>query len=536
MSKLTVTLISFLLCVASFGSVYAISEEEYTQIQTFIEQENIRAAHEQLKAVRSSESKTSALTQILIGKMYLSLGKPAKAYEHFERATFTSVKADALAYSGLAQASLALGNLPEAKEYSDRSLKEDPDLVEAKMIKAQILSDLGKNREAEIVFQGAIAASGQSLWATRTYAQSLMRMGQNTKAKELLQNALVEKKADAPTLDLLGKLFWTEGNVEEAVRLRSKAADQFILAGNQERADQIRNWLEITGVSTIEKFESGKPSPKKATENEIKREKAREGKQVQTEEARTNQDPDNESEKDGSTAPPEVKRPVFRARAKPESMPVDHKKSVISGSGVIMHAGRWVLTNRHVVEAVNTIVVRNGLGEVRLVEKVILSEKADLAILVLNEPYPAAYSLSDESLIEPKAGEEIYVIGYPLSSILGRYNPSITEGIVSKATGFGEKKGGFQLTAKVNPGNSGGPIVNSQGQLVGVTVGRLDKQQVMEEEGFIPSDVNLGIPASTIRDFLEMPEEETIKTAAEYDATEIYEYMRAAVVLVVGQK
>jgi serine protease Do len=201
-----------------------------------------------------------------------------------------------------------------------------------------------------------------------------------------------------------------------------------------------------------------------------------------------------------------------------------------------MYAGRWVLTNRHVVEAVNTIVVRNGLGEVRLVERVILSEKADLAILVLEEAYPAAYSLSDESLIEPKAGDEIYVIGYPLSSILGRYNPSITEGIVSKATGFGEKRGGFQLTAKVNPGNSGGPIINSKGQLVGVTVGRLDKQQVMEEEGFIPADVNLGIPASTIRDFLEMPEEETIKTAAEYDATEIYEYMRAAVVLVVGQK
>ena len=61
-------------------------------------------------------------------------------------------------------------------------------------------------------------------------------------------------------------------------------------------------------------------------------------------------------------------------------------------------------------------------------------------------------------------------MGYPISSILGRFNPSITEGIISKNRGFGELTGEFQITAPMNKGNSGGPIFNANGEIVGMAL------------------------------------------------------------------
>ena len=105
----------------------------------------------------------------------------------------------------------------------------------------------------------------------------------------------------------------------------------------------------------------------------------------------------------------------------------------------------------------------------------------------------------------PKAGEQIYVMGYPMSSILGRYNPSISQGIVSKTSGFGEMAGEFQITAKMNKGNSGGPIFNDKGEIIGISVGKLNKTEVLNKDGFIPEDVNVGISGQVLTNFLNMP-------------------------------
>ena len=202
------------------------------------------------------------------------------------------------------------------------------------------------------------------------------------------------------------------------------------------------------------------------------------------------------------------------------------------GSGVVLNDGLWVLTNRHVAEKMEYASVRNGLGETREVEEIILSEDDDLAILILNKPFPEDYSLNFEDLKSVKTGEDIFVMGYPAAGLFGTFHPSITSGIISNPRGFGGKEGQFQMTAKINPGNSGGPIFNKFGEIVGLATGGLS-QKVMKEESL--NNTFYGVTAIRAISFINRPIPVSMKPKFEYSSAELYKYMRSGVVFVVGQ-
>ena len=87
----------------------------------------------------------------------------------------------------------------------------------------------------------------------------------------------------------------------------------------------------------------------------------------------------------------------------------------------------------------------------------------------------------------------------------------------------------------MNKGNSGGPIFNDKGQIVGISVGKLNKNEVLKTDGFIPEDVNVGISGQVVTNFLNMPVKAKLNESKQYDASEIYEYMRPTVVFIVSQ-
>ena len=100
--------------------------------------------------------------------------------------------------------------------------------------------------------------------------------------------------------------------------------------------------------------------------------------------------------------------------------------------------------------------------------------------------------------------ESVYVAGYPyqLVNILSR-NVKFTRGIVSSLAGTRNNYAQFQIDAAVQPGNSGGPIVNQQGNVIGVTVSGLNKGLFLKNRGTIPENINFGIKSSVARTFLE---------------------------------
>ena len=96
-----------------------------------------------------------------------------------------------------------------------------------------------------------------------------------------------------------------------------------------------------------------------------------------------------------------------------------------------------------------------------------------------------------------RLGEKVLVAGYPFGDTLSN-TIKVTAGIVSAVRGLSDDSGQFQLDAAVQPGNSGGPIYDSGGNIVGVVVSQLNKRAF----GSLVENVNFGVKASTVRQFL----------------------------------
>jgi hypothetical protein len=167
-----------------------------------------------------------------------------------------------------------------------------------------------------------------------------------------------------------------------------------------------------------------------------------------------------------------------------------------SGTGFAVGDGRSVLTNFHVVEGCKSVSIADiGTGRVRTVD-----ERNDIAIIEIARPISTALPLRTGGELRP--GEEIIVIGYPLRGLLSSA-PTVTTGIVSSLAGLRDDRTRFQISAPVQPGNSGGPVLDRAGNVVGMVVSKLNVLRVARMTGDIPQNVNFAIPVSILASVLD---------------------------------
>jgi S1-C subfamily serine protease len=102
----------------------------------------------------------------------------------------------------------------------------------------------------------------------------------------------------------------------------------------------------------------------------------------------------------------------------------------------------------------------------------------------------------------PKKGEEVTAFGYPLHGLLSS-GGNVSTGVVSATTGLGDDIRYIQITVPVQPGNSGGPLLDSSGHVIGVVVAKLDALKTAKLTGDIPQNVNFAIHWSEVKGFLE---------------------------------
>ena len=158
-----------------------------------------------------------------------------------------------------------------------------------------------------------------------------------------------------------------------------------------------------------------------------------------------------------------------------------------SGSGFFINSEGAILTNAHVVEGCGSLTADGQPAEL-LVE----SGMFDLAVIRQTSGHSSGMWLP---FAESPAGlnADITVAGYPLHGLLGGLN--VTRGSISSLKGIGGDEMTLQISAPVQPGNSGGPMVNRKGQVVGIVVAKLDAMQVAEITGDVPQNINFAIRA-----------------------------------------
>ena len=181
-----------------------------------------------------------------------------------------------------------------------------------------------------------------------------------------------------------------------------------------------------------------------------------------------------------------------------EYNPLDNKKKSKAqdtiGTGFFVSSSK-VLTNNHVINSCKSIeLVRKGYTSIA---KIIAKDvNNDLAILEADTVNSNALKFRTGKGI--RIGNEIVVLGYPLGDVLGT-SVKLTTGNVSSLNGLVDDTTRLQMSAPVQPGNSGGPLLDTSGNIVGVVYARLEKSL----SGRLTQNVNLAIKANVAKMFLD---------------------------------
>jgi len=170
----------------------------------------------------------------------------------------------------------------------------------------------------------------------------------------------------------------------------------------------------------------------------------------------------------------------------------------MSGTGFFITNDGYLLTNHHVVEGLSDVSIKTEKGW--LSAKVVkVDNQNDLAVLKADGKFAALPVVSSRKV---GLGDEVFTIGFPQIGVQG-ISAKYTKGNISSLTGVKDDPRNFQISVPVQPGNSGGPLVNEYGNVVGVVVARLNAAKLLKETGRIPQNVNYAVKSSFANSFLE---------------------------------
>jgi hypothetical protein len=168
-----------------------------------------------------------------------------------------------------------------------------------------------------------------------------------------------------------------------------------------------------------------------------------------------------------------------------------------TGTGFYVARDGSLITNNHVIAACGEMRISDG-GTGIPVKVIAVDPNRDLALLQAPKPVDtAAVFRPDKS----RLGENIVVVGFPLSGLLSS-DPIVTAGIVSALAGMRDNQRELQISAPIQPGNSGGPVFDASGRIAGIAVGTLDTVQLARTIGVVPENINFAIKAEEARQFL----------------------------------
>jgi S1-C subfamily serine protease len=185
-------------------------------------------------------------------------------------------------------------------------------------------------------------------------------------------------------------------------------------------------------------------------------------------------------------------------KERPARMLPDRKGLRVIGSGFFVTKDGYFLTNFHVVRDANKVEVKYKLRVLKA-EVAEVDEDNDLALLKVSGKDFPPLAISRKASVD--LGEEVFTIGFPNIDMQGM-EPKFTDGKISSLSGMRDDPAEYQISVPVQPGNSGGPLCDANGEVVGIIVARLDDLAALHESGAMPQNVNYAIKSKLALRFL----------------------------------
>jgi len=179
-----------------------------------------------------------------------------------------------------------------------------------------------------------------------------------------------------------------------------------------------------------------------------------------------------------------------------------------SGSGFIIHNDGFIVTNYHIIEGTENIDVYFPIKDIQYKAKVFIKDiNNDIALLKINdsrfvkEIINIPFGLGSSSDI--KVGQEVFTIGFPMGDILGK-SAKLSTGVVNSIMGILDDPTLIQISNPIQPGNSGSPLFNKNGEVIGIVISSLNAKYFYENADIIPQNVNFAIKVDYLRNLISM--------------------------------
>ncbi len=173
-------------------------------------------------------------------------------------------------------------------------------------------------------------------------------------------------------------------------------------------------------------------------------------------------------------------------------------RTASTGTGFVV-ADQRVLTNQHVIDGCARLVVRTAENQNLTATVAGQDSERDLAVLTVRGNPGPVLTFRDNPPI--RRGDGVVTYGFPLSGLLSS-GPTLTTGEISALAGLRDNQANYQISAPVQQGNSGGPLFDLTGNVVGVVVSKLAAMRIAQQTGDIPQNVNFAVKGTEAIEFL----------------------------------
>ena len=180
--------------------------------------------------------------------------------------------------------------------------------------------------------------------------------------------------------------------------------------------------------------------------------------------------------------------------------PANSKTVAVNGTGFAVDVAGHIVTNNHVIAGCIGEIQGSLPSQSAMKLRVVARDQTnDLALLEAPEKLKSFVNIRAAPI---RSGDSVIAIGYPYHGLLTS-DFTVTTGIVSSLSGLLNDTRHLQITAAVQPGNSGGPLLDMSGNLVGIVAAKINAIKFAKVTGDIPESINFAIKTGSLRDFLD---------------------------------